>query len=424
MESTASLEDFLTDSGEIASKKGPARQMATFLAGIVAWVTAAEDWEDAESFPPYDGDVSVHPTNLFCSQRPRSSCQGEILAGSADHGLIVWECPQCGACGDIINWEGSRWDHMEMEDFLGPELLGLAADLPTMERSLRTAQRLLEETGVDDPEEFESILHGFLAGEHDDRLPDMKAEDRAQELIFDAWEAETADGAIALARQAIEIWADCSDAYLILADRDAKTESERFALVQQAFETAARSLDPESLEQEGEGLFWHLIRTRPYMRARLELSGVLFQRGEVDEAVGHWWELLRLNPEDNQGVRFFLSECLLASGLYDELSELLGAFPDETTAAFLYWRALLLFREEGATEEADTALRRAIDSNPHAPDFLLGDEPIPDPLPTIMEAGDEAEAAHLASSTKGPWQSTPGAHQWLHAGSSGLNLVF
>jgi tetratricopeptide repeat protein len=46
----------------------------------------------------------------------------------------------------------------------------------------------------------------------------------------------------------------------------------------------------------------------PYMRARLGLAHSLWTAGRRDEAVQHLQDMLRLNPGDNQGVRYTLSE--------------------------------------------------------------------------------------------------------------------
>lgn len=40
------------------------------------------------------------------------------------------------------------------------------------------------------------------------------------------------------------------------------------------------------------------------MRARAALAGTLWRLGRREEAVDHQRELLRLNPNDNQGLRY------------------------------------------------------------------------------------------------------------------------
>ena len=55
---------------------------------------------------------------------------------------------------------------------------------------------------------------------------------------------------------------------------------------------------------EDAGDFWLIFETRPYMRARAALAATLWRLGRREEAVEHQRELLRLNPRDNQGLRY------------------------------------------------------------------------------------------------------------------------
>ena len=48
------------------------------------------------------------------------------------------------------------------------------------------------------------------------------------------------------------------------------------------------------------GHFWGFLETRPYMRARAGLAGTLLKLGDVDGALSHYRDMLKLNPNDNQ----------------------------------------------------------------------------------------------------------------------------
>ena len=47
------------------------------------------------------------------------------------------------------------------------------------------------------------------------------------------------------------------------------------------------------------------------MRARARLAESLWEAGQREEAVEHYWDLLRLNPRDNQGIRDLLMPYLI-----------------------------------------------------------------------------------------------------------------
>ena len=150
-----------------------------------------------------------------------------------------------------------------------------------------------------DPPAMESVLAAIGRGAAhyaaDEALLD------AQGLMYEAFDVEGAHR-VALARQALAISPDCADAYLLLAEETASSIEEACELLEQGVAAGERALGPEPFEEDV-GYFWGLIETRPYMRARAALAETLWALGRREEAVEHQRELLRLNPNDNQGVR-------------------------------------------------------------------------------------------------------------------------
>lgn len=243
------------------------------------------------------------------------------------------------------------------------------------------------------------------------RRPDLGLEEKAQEL---ASEAMRAGGRrrVALARRALKLWPDCADAYVVLADREPDFDRAREIL---ALGVAAgeRALGPEPF-QESAGHFWGLIRTRPYMRARRGLAEALWHGGRPEEAVEHFRELLRLNPVDNQGVRYHLAHALLILRRHDELAHLLESYPEEDSVEWAYTRTLLAFRRQGDSPGSRACLTLAVRHNPFIPSMLLARDEVP-PLPVLFgQRGSEWEAMSYVSSFGEAWEDTPGALVWLY----------
>ena len=115
---------------------------------------------------------------------------------------------------------------------------------------------------------------------------------QAQDLIYDAWEA-TGARRVTLARQALALWPDCADAYVLLAQETASLGEAR-GLLERGVAAGERALGPRTFAQAGH--FWLIFETRPYMRARAALAETLWRLGRREEAVEHQRELLRLNP--------------------------------------------------------------------------------------------------------------------------------
>jgi tetratricopeptide (TPR) repeat protein len=236
---------------------------------------------------------------------------------------------------------------------------------------------------------------------------------QAQDLMYEAFDARGARRA-ALAREALAISPDCADAYLLLAEETASSVEEARALLEQGVAAGERALGPKSFEEDV-GHFWGLIETRPYMRARAALAETLWALNRREEAVEHQRELLRLNPNDNQGVRYRQAEWLLWLERFEELDELFAAYDDDDAAAFGYTKALAAFRRQGDSAQARRLLAEARELNPHVPAYLSGRKRLPARLPDYVGFGDASEAVDYAASAKALWASVPGALAWLGA---------
>jgi len=186
------------------------------------------------------------------------------------------------------------------------------------------------------------------------------------------------------------------------------------ALYEQGVAAGERALGPDVFAQEA-GRFWGLVSTRPYMRARFGLAQSLEGLGRRDEAIEHYRELLRLNPGDNQGVRYVLLTALVLAGRDAEAADLLERFGDEPTALWSYGRALVVFRREGDSRAARECLRAALRANRHVPQFLTDDGDWPGPEPSTYALGSREEAVICDNELGEAWRATPEALRWLRA---------
>jgi tetratricopeptide (TPR) repeat protein len=236
---------------------------------------------------------------------------------------------------------------------------------------------------------------------------------KAQALMYRAFEESDQERRVQLAKDALEICPDCADAFVLLAEH-AMSRKEALRLYEQGVAAGERALGAEAFERDV-GHFWGILETRPYMRARLGLAHSLWTAGRRDEAVQHLQDLLRLNPGDNQGVRYTLAGFLLFLDRDDDLARLLQQYPDEASATWAYTKALLAFRQHGDTAEARQLLKDAKKTNKHIPAYLLGEKSPPAERPGYYSPGDENEALSYLGSFLAPWKSTPGAIAWLRA---------
>lgn len=216
---------------------------------------------------------------------------------------------------------------------------------------------------------------------------------------------------IQLARRALEIWPDCADAYGILGDRSPDPAA-ALAFYEQGVAAGERAMAPELLADEPEEL-WLDIEARPYMRARLSLAETLRELDRREEAAQHLQDLLRLNFNDHQGVRYILADVLLELGRDQDVLELLERYPEDASAAWVYTQALVAFRLAGDSPAGAGALEEAFGVNRFIPEYLLGDEPLPLEPPSWYSFGDDDEAQSYVLNFREVWLRTPGALDWL-----------
>lgn len=288
---------------------------------------------------------------------------------------------------------------------------GLIPDRRAHERMFADMERYFLEHPPENVEEMNVIMQSQFVGKTIDQTssPAKTSLEKAQDLCYQAFDTP-GRRAVQLARQAAGICPDCADAYVILAEHSGTLEAE---LDYYAKGTAAgeRALGPAAFEEQV-GHFWGMTSTRPYMRARLGLATTLEQQGRMDEAVEHYQELLRLNPNDNQGVRDLLLPRLLELGRDVEAGRLLKS-SEEESAIWTYARALLAFRLSGKSAAASRELRRAFRANRYAPEALAASE-LP-PTPNLYSPGSPEEGEICALELCRAFVATPGAIDWLVA---------
>lgn len=283
-------------------------------------------------------------------------------------------------------------------------------DRRALEKTMADLTRALRSREFSSVEETNDFPRGATGGDPTAREADTPIE-RAQELMYEAWDA-SGKRRVALARRALKISPDCADAYVLLAEEAATSPEDAKRLYEHGVAAGERALGPEFFE-ENAGHFWDLLETRPYMRALEGLAGVLRALDERDRAADQYEEILRLNPDDDQGVRYLLAGLLLAANENERLGRLLDRYPDDVTAEWRYTRALRLFRAGGETDAATRALDDALAANAGVVLFLFGLEELPDTPPQFYSPGDENEAALYAGFCGVYWHETPGAAEWF-----------
>lgn len=296
-------------------------------------------------------------------------------------------------------------------------------DKRAMEKTASDLSRLLQGQNFKSEEEWNAYLDGVVQGKKIPAASPKSAVEFAQDIMYEAWEAESKKERIKLAKEALSISLDCADAYNLLAEEDAGTLEEAKDLYQKGVEAGRRGLG-EKIFKEGGGNFWGYTQTRPYMCSRAGLMECLWELGEHDEAISHAREMLKLNRSDNQGIRYILIAYLAEIGRYDEIEKIMnkGVYKNDCVAEWLYTKALVMFVKEGDSENARKELKAALKRNKYAPEYLIGKKSIPKVLPDRITMGGEDEGFCYAWRYGKAWKKVPKAIDWL-MDLSGIKVI-
>jgi len=236
----------------------------------------------------------------------------------------------------------------------------------------------------------------------------------AQQLVYDAWEAQTDERERELIREALELDPTNVDALLTVA-RDSGLEGEEgVQVLRQIVALGEENLGPKAFKGYA-GAFWGFIETRPYMRARQELAETLRWAGRLDEAIAEWEAMLELNPKDNQGVRYSLLAYYLALNRLDAAQRLLAKYDECEFNAVFAWGCVLERFLSGDSSGASEALAVARKQNAHMQVFVKGHRRPPCRLPDAYSPGSKDEAACFAQVLQAAWERHPEALRWLNA---------
>lgn len=277
------------------------------------------------------------------------------------------------------------------------------------ERELRKIDRIIQEKEFSSIEEANEYIQSVLNSRDDSAVP-LSPKEEAQELLYQAFEERSRKKRLELAHQALKLYPNNPDAYNILGD-EAATLEEAADYYKKGMEAGEKDLGKRFF-RENKGHFWGIVETRPYMRAKANYAQALWQLGEKEKAVEQYEQLLQLNPNDNQGIRYFLFPAYIELKKYDEAEELIDQY-DEPTALIVYNRLLVSYLKYGLHEELEELLDEAVNANPYVIDYLLKKKRLPKQAPPFFGFGDENEAIAYAKEHLHLWQQERELLDWL-----------
>ncbi len=264
--------------------------------------------------------------------------------------------------------------------------------------------------------DLQEFLNGFMGKPIDEIVFENESDsERAQQLVYEAFEVFPSEKAVALARQALALDDGCVDAQVMLAQLSGSSQDD-YAMELEGIVSSAEARLGLTLEEEA-GHFWGILETRPYMRACMELAFALWRSGREAEACERLARMLELNPNDNQGVRGTLVGWRLATGDVAGARCVLDQYSDSGEAVLAWGRVLACWMADDLLAAAG-ALEVARKSNPHAERYFNGCSDCPEEGPDSYSPGEESEAVVCAMDLGQAWHRQPTARLWLRQQAS------
>ena len=236
---------------------------------------------------------------------------------------------------------------------------------------------------------------------------------QARELAIQGLDSEDKATALDFAERALALSPDCAEAYILLGSRKAPTFQEALDCALQAQDAALRAIGGMQYFQQAAGRFHDSPETLSFLRALEAEANIRWLMKDIEGATDAYRKMVLLNPADQQNARHPLSDGLIRLRRYTELEDLMNQYPDSDISWLNYNYALMVFKKQGPSEQATTALRRAMKINPYVPSYLAGHLRFPHLPPGVDEPGGENSAIVYGMTQIMVWRKTVGALRWL-----------
>ena len=157
---------------------------------------------------------------------------------------------------------------------------------------------------------------------------------------------------------------------------------------------------------------WLCHENRPALRLLANEALELHDYGEP-EAMSRMQQLLRLNPNDNHGLRDLVVNLHLKRGEDRDALSVIAAYPHDNMSALCFGKVLALFRL-GDIDNATVALKAANKLKPQIVKFLVPERKAqPKSSAYGIQIGGDDEAWQYRDQMREVWRSVPGVMEWL-----------
>lgn len=191
-------------------------------------------------------------------------------------------------------------------------------------------QEFLEKNNVKDINDANEKLQEFIKMYNNGEIEYKNTPpDEAYEILEEAQYAKNEKEAIKLAKKAYKKSSDCFDVILFQCDLE-ENVIKRMKLLNDGLEFEKNRLTNEKyFDKENIGHFYGIFETRPYIRGLSIKAEYLLEEGKLRQAANICKEVLRLNENDNLGIRYLLMAIYATLEEEKSMLDLYKKYPEE-----------------------------------------------------------------------------------------------
>ena len=278
----------------------------------------------------------------------------------------------------------------------------------------------------------------FLVTEAEAQRGEIVEEKYAQEMCYDAMEYEQGckEKLLEILR-ALEYFPLSTEAWGMLGhfyqyevtDDDSKKRrcsSEALKMYDNAI-VCARKLNPTWTEDRSDDLPWGETSNRPYLRSLAGRAITLKDIGKRKEAIAQAKKILRLNPNDNQGIRQLLCTWFLEARDTEGCTNLLRKYGTDGDNSLAYADVLLQYlrwkKDDAVENDVRQALYVALKANPFVPDLLGAVVEKDEDKDPYYSPGSLKQAKNYVIESQKLWKKFPEAIDWITSQKYGSEKV-
>jgi tetratricopeptide (TPR) repeat protein len=190
-------------------------------------------------------------------------------------------------------------------------------------------------------------------------------------------------------------------------------------LINKAHNIALQAL-PKDFNPDKERIAWGQLDNRPLLRTFHSIGLEYIYEKQFEKAIEKFHFILKVNPGDNQGVRFLLPECFIQLQKHDDFLTLDKSSEDSDSIEYAYARVLVYYKLE-QFDKATSELKNARKKHPYVADELSKDKhsfpheefaqmPV---QPMGIPTGSKQEAFEYWSRTKDIWEKEKGFKEFI-----------